>query len=127
MLTIGSGIVLVLMGILLGIYWYEVYVAHSRQRSNVHHVPFPKARRRRQKVSWEAYKERDDVNPILRETLLNLVKGDIQEAERLVGRARFATPGRSEDFYWLKAIRTLEEKLRQDATSSAAIDPERDT
>jgi hypothetical protein len=62
MLTIGGGILLILIGILLGLYW----------------------------------------------------------------SARFATPGQSEDFYWLKAIRTLEEQVRQNAKGSNAIDPDPD-
>jgi hypothetical protein len=39
-----------------------------------------------------------------------MVDSNLEEAERLVARARFCSFGKSEAYYWWKAIRYLEKK-----------------
>ncbi|MEQ8383333.1 MAG: hypothetical protein RH949_13325 [Coleofasciculus sp. A1-SPW-01] len=52
---------------------------------------------------------RREPTPQVKTKLINLV-GSLDEAERQVARARFADPGRSEAWYWWKAIQNLTEK-----------------
>jgi len=54
---------------------------------------------------------RREPTPQVKAKLINLA-GSVEEAERQVARARFADPGRSEAWYWWKAIQNLTEQAR---------------
>ncbi|MGA1263464.1 MAG: hypothetical protein ACO331_06085 [Prochlorothrix sp.] len=47
--------------------------------------------------------------PALKARLLELAGGDGESADRLVAQARFGRPGRSENYYYWRAIRQLEQ------------------
>jgi uncharacterized protein HemY len=70
-------------------------------------------RRRRLAMFAEAP---EPASPALQNQLIQMVGGDWQEAERLVSRARFGHPRRSESYYWYRAIRQLQQ-LRGEAVS----------
>lgn len=48
----------------------------------------------------------------LQNKLIELVGGDREKAERLVAKARFGDYGKSETYYWWKAIKKFEYKRR---------------
>ncbi|WP_206603264.1 hypothetical protein [Leptolyngbya ohadii] len=56
-------------------------------------------------------KERGEVDSKLREKLISMLAGDVEEAERLVARKRFGKEGKySENYCWWLAIRDVEQR-----------------
>jgi hypothetical protein len=66
-------------------------------------------KRRRRRLAMFA-EVPEPASPALQAMLIQMVEGDRQEAERLVDRARFGHPRRSESFYWLRAIQQLQQR-----------------
>jgi hypothetical protein len=64
--------------------------------------------RRRRRLAMFA-ETPEPASPALQGQLIQMVGGDRQEAERLVGRARFGHPRRSESYYWYRATRQLQQ------------------
>lgn len=63
-------------------------------------------------VSQSAFQDlaqRPEALPVLQDRLLQLAEGDRAVADRLVAQARFGKPGRSENYYYWRAIRQLEQ------------------
>jgi uncharacterized protein HemY len=100
-----AGIVLIgLLGVLLGFY------LGSRSSTGRRVL---KIKKNKAADLWGSYRMREEASPELQQTLLKLVGGNPQEAERLVSRARFGHPGKSESHYWLRAIQEAELQRQQ--------------
>ena len=66
---------------------------------------------------FQALRSNDEASPQLQQKLIDLVGGDRTEAERLVARERFGNDGKSEAYYWWKAIDALEQKIQKKGES----------
>jgi hypothetical protein len=87
-----------------------IYLAHIKKNTGRQLTLFPK----KQSTSlFQSLSNRQEVSIKLQEKLINMVGGDREEAERLVAKARFATHGKSETYYWWKAIQDLEHKRQK--------------
>jgi hypothetical protein len=103
MLAVLGGILIGLAGILWGLYLgmrYANYqkVTRSKQRTT---------------ALWRTYRNREEASIELQQRLIAMVGGSRQEAEKLVSRARFGHYGKSESYYWYRAIQELEHRQQQ--------------
>jgi uncharacterized protein HemY len=103
MLTVVGSILIGLVGILWGLYFgarlsSKQKLARSKQQTT---------------VLWRAYRNREEASAALQQRLISMVGGNRQEAEKLVSRARFGRYGKSESYYWYRAIQALEQRQQQ--------------
>jgi uncharacterized membrane protein YgaE (UPF0421/DUF939 family) len=103
MLTVVVGILIGIVGILWGLY-FGMRLS-SKQKL---------ARSKRQTSTlWQTYRNREEAIAELQQRLISMVGGNRQEAEKLVARARFGRYGKSESYYWYRAIQELEQRQQQ--------------
>ncbi|MBD2329857.1 hypothetical protein [Alkalinema sp. FACHB-956] len=61
------------------------------------------------KSRFQALRDRPPASPELQQKLIDLFQGDREAAEQWVAKARFGRPGKSEAYYWFRAIQLLEQ------------------
>jgi hypothetical protein len=103
MLTVVGGILIGIVGILWGFY-FGMRLS-SKQKL---------ARSKRQPTTlWQTYRNREEASVELQQRLISMVGGNRPEAEKLVARARFGHYGKSESYYWYRAIQELEQRQQR--------------
>ncbi|OUC13522.1 MAG: hypothetical protein B0A82_17145 [Alkalinema sp. CACIAM 70d] len=62
------------------------------------------------KSRFQALSDRPPASPELQQKLISLFNGDREAAEQWVAKARFGRPGKSEAYYWFRAIQLFEQQ-----------------
>lgn len=62
---------------------------------------------------FQKLRDQQEASPDLQQKLIDRVGGNREEAEKQVARARFGTWGKSDAYYWWKAIENLEHRDQQ--------------
>ncbi|MGI0493887.1 hypothetical protein ACN4EG_19055 [Alkalinema pantanalense CENA528] len=103
----------ILIGIVIGISWVQLSASpantqrHSQPRSS---RPPSNLRVLLGKSRFQALSDRPPASPELQQKLISLFNGDREAAEQWVAKARFGRPGKSEAYYWFRAIQLFEQK-----------------
>ena len=100
-LVLGILIGIGLSTIILLLYYLILYQKNSSYKKNVSRL--------------QALSSNKEASYELQNKLIQMVNGDREEAERLVAKQRFGRHGKSETYYWWKAIQELEYKRQQNS------------
>lgn len=92
----------ILIVILISIVFYLLLVKANRGNQGVFLM------NKQKKSTFTSLINRSEASEGLQKKLIDMVGGNREEAEKLVAKERFGLHGKSETYYWWKAIQKLE-------------------